>query len=89
MGSSSLNRDRTWAPRTGFLSLGHWTTREVPNSFSFLSFFFFPFIFISEANYFTTLQWVLSYIDMNQPWSFSFQMQDASTSQAAWSLSEG
>ena len=23
-----------------------------------------------EANYFTTFQWVLSYIDMNQPWSY-------------------
>ena len=25
-----------------------------------------------EANYFTTLQWVLSYIDMNQPWSYMY-----------------
>ena len=31
--------------------------------------FFFLFIhfYLLEANYFTTLPWVLSYIDMNQP----------------------
>ena len=25
-----------------------------------------------EANYFTTFLWVLSYIDMNQPWSYMY-----------------
>ena len=25
-----------------------------------------------EANYFTALQWVLSYTDMNQPWSYMY-----------------
>ena len=30
MGSSSLIRDRNWAPALGAQSLGHWTTREVP-----------------------------------------------------------
>ena len=25
-----------------------------------------------EANYFTTFQWVLSHIDMNQPWSYMY-----------------
>ena len=34
------------------------------------SFFFFIYFYWLEANYFTTLQWVLSYIDMNQPWSY-------------------
>ena len=33
---------------------------------TFFSFFFFVFYQL-EANYFTILQWVLSYIDMNQP----------------------
>ena len=33
-------------------------------------FFFFIYFYYLEANYFTTLQWVLSYIDMNQPWSY-------------------
>ena len=32
---------------------------------------FFPIYFYQlEANYFTILQWVLSYIDMNQPWIY-------------------
>ena len=30
---------------------------------------FLFFFLLVRANYFTTLQWVLSYIDMNQPWS--------------------
>ena len=29
MGSSSLTRDRTWAPALGAQSLSHWTTEEV------------------------------------------------------------
>ena len=32
-------------------------------------FIFSIYFYQLEANYFTTLQWVLSYIDMNQPWS--------------------
>ena len=33
--------------------------------------FFFPIYFHQlEANYFTILQWFLSYIDMNQPWIY-------------------
>ena len=36
-------------------------------------FFFFSFIFYQlEANYFTILQWVLPYIDMNQPWIYMY-----------------
>ena len=34
--------------------------------------FFFIYFYQLEANYFTTLQWVLSYIDMNQPWSYMY-----------------
>ena len=37
-----------------------------------LFFFFFIYFYYLEANYFTTLQWVLSYIDMNQPWSYKY-----------------
>ena len=33
-------------------------------------FFFFFHLFLLEANYFTILQWVLPYIDMNQPWIY-------------------
>ena len=33
---------------------------------------FFFFFHQLEANYFTTFQWVLSYIDMNQPWSYMY-----------------
>ena len=36
------------------------------------SFFFFIYFYELEANYFTILQWVLSYIDMNQPWSYMY-----------------
>ena len=36
-----------------------------------LSFFFIHFYQL-EANYFTTLQWFLSYIEMNQPWSYMY-----------------
>ena len=32
VGSSSLTRDRTWAPALGAWSLSHWTTRQVPVS---------------------------------------------------------
>ena len=35
-------------------------------------FFFFIYFYWLEANYFTTLEWVLSYIDMNQPWSYMY-----------------
>ena len=34
--------------------------------------FFFIYFYQLEANYFTTFQWVLSYIDMNQPWSHMY-----------------
>ena len=34
--------------------------------------FFFIYFYQLEANYFTTLQWVLSYIEMNQPWSYMY-----------------
>ena len=37
-----------------------------------ISFFFFIYFYQLEANYITTLQWVLSYIDMNQPWSYMY-----------------
>ena len=37
----------------------------------FFKFFFFFFNWL-EANYFTTFPWVLSYIDMNQPWSYMY-----------------
>ena len=36
-----------------------------------LTFIFFSFIFISWR-LITTFQWVLSYIDMNQPWSYMY-----------------
>ena len=39
---------------------------------SFLSFFFFIYFYQLVANYFTTFQWVLSYIDMNQPWIYMY-----------------
>ena len=40
VGSSSLNRDRTQAPRSA-LSLSHWTTREVPAFFFYLGYLAF------------------------------------------------
>ena len=40
---------------------------------SLISFLFILFYFYwLEANYFTTFPWVLSYIDMNQPWSYMY-----------------
>ena len=36
--------------------------------FSFFSIYFYQL----EANYFTILQWFLSYIDMNQPWIYVY-----------------
>ena len=38
--------------------------------------FFFLIIFFNwlEANYFTTFLWVLSYIDMNHPWSYMYSL---------------
>ena len=38
--------------------------------FSFL--FFFIYFYQLKANYFTILQWFLSYIDMNQPWIYTY-----------------
>ena len=35
-------------------------------------FFFFIYFYQLEANYFTILQWFLSYIDMNQPWIYMY-----------------
>ena len=35
-------------------------------------FFFFIYFYWLEASYFTTFQWGLSYIDMNQPWSYMY-----------------
>ena len=41
--------------------------------FEDISWVFFSHLFLLvEANYFTTLQWVLSYIDMNQPWGYMY-----------------
>ena len=37
-----------------------------------LGFFFFFFFYQLEANYFTILQWFLSYIDKNQPWFYMY-----------------
>ena len=42
-----------------------------PESLLFLFFsFFFIYFYQMKANYFTTLQWVLSYIEMKQPWVY-------------------
>ena len=35
-------------------------------------FFLFIYFYQLEANYFATLQWVWSYIDMNQPWIYMY-----------------
>ena len=40
--------------------------------FFFCSFFFFIYFYQLEANYFTILQWFLSYVDMNQPWIYRY-----------------
>ena len=37
---------------------------------SFYLFIFFIYFYQLEANYFTTLQWFVPYIDMNQPWIY-------------------
>ena len=59
------------------------TTHTVYESTSFLTsspilglimllLFFFIYFYQLEANYFTILQWFLSYIDMNQPWIYMY-----------------
>ena len=47
-------------------------------------FFFFIYFYQLEANYLTTLQWVLSYIDMNQPWSDLEKEESNWRNQPAW-----
>ena len=37
-------------------------------NYSIFYFYFFHLFYQLEANYFTTLQWFLLYIDRNQPW---------------------
>ena len=41
----------------------------------FLFFILFYFFYQLEANYFTILQWVFSYIEMNQPWIPHFTVE--------------
>ena len=43
--------------------------KNFPIAFIFY-FYFFTYFYQLEANFFTILQWVLSYIDMNQPWIY-------------------
>ena len=44
---------------------------------SFLITFFFVYFYYFEANYFTTLKWVLSYIDINQPQGYMYSPPEA------------
>ena len=58
-------RFNTWVPVPSFFFfLIHFYFFFFFILFSFILFFFYQL----EASYFTILQWVLSYIDMNQPW---------------------
>ena len=41
-------------------------------SLQFIFLLFYYFFNQLEVNYFTTLQWFLSYIDMNQPWIYMY-----------------
>ena len=45
---------------------------NLPFIFIYLFFIFIIFFDWLEANYFTILQWFLSYIDMNQPWIYMY-----------------
>ena len=56
--------------RVDSLSLDHQGSPS--NKFFIFSFFFFIYFYQLEANYFTILKWVLSYIDMNQPWIYMY-----------------
>ena len=40
-------------------------------------YFFFIYFYQLEANYFTILQWLLPYIDMNQPWIYMCSPSEA------------
>ena len=42
------------------------------NQRNFFKSFFSIYFYQLEANYFTILQWFLSYIDMNQPWIYKY-----------------
>ena len=39
-------------------------------------YYFFIYFYWLEANYFTILQWFLSYIGMNQPWIYMYSPSD-------------
>ena len=41
-----------------------------------LFYFIFIYFFQVEANYFKTFRWVLSYTDMNHPWSYIYSPSD-------------
>ena len=49
------------------------------NRVQFFFVFFSIYFYQLEANYLTILQQVLSYIDMNQPWSYMYSLQPPQT----------
>ena len=58
-------------PVTGGLQVKSHRSHFRPFQTQAPSSFFFPiYFYLLEANYFIILQWVLSYIDMNQPWIY-------------------
>ena len=52
------------------MSHASYTVQNCP--VSHFSFFFSIYFYQLEANYFTILQWFLSYIDINQPWIYMY-----------------
>ena len=73
---------RCWGKEDDFTQKARWLRRWKPSTSKLLScwvldarfffFFFFIYFYWLEANYFTPLQWVLSYIDTNQPWNYKY-----------------
>ena len=57
--------------------------QTIDENLLFILFYFFIYFYQLEANYFTILEWVLPYIDMNQPWITCIPHPDRS-SRSLW-----
>ena len=75
MGSSSLTRDRTWAPCTGRTEFRHQTAKEVPVLSSLLGVIFLPDLLIlgNFKGQLFVLFSVCTHCDLIQSSSFEYQ----------------
>ena len=68
-----LRREAYWKlTRSCWLPELRFPTSRTVRKYVSIVYFFFIYFYQLEANYFTILQWFLSYIGMNQPWIYIY-----------------